>query len=250
MHTERRGVFFTSKKMKIRKIADTVSLICLIGIFIFSSLLLIRSIQDYQRGENSYQSVYENVKSKNGVNFSKLRKTNPDVVAWLYLKGTKIKYPVVQGKDNEKYLHVTFDGTPSAYGTLFVDCRASYPFHQQNTIIYGHHMKDGSMFNNLKYFKDKSWAKKHRRFRLKTRKGKYFIKVIAFMNVKDTNKLYTCNKFYSEYDEQRFVNIVNKYAKYKFEEPIVGESYVSLSTCAYEFKDARYIVIGKLIPRF
>ena len=88
------------------------------------------------------------------VDFDTLKSINEDVVGWLYIEALpEISYPVVRGEDNDYYLHRTYKREDNFAGTLFIDCENSVDFTDCNTIMYGHNMKDGSMFGKLKYFK-------------------------------------------------------------------------------------------------
>lgn len=101
---------------------------------------------------NTYQVDYveENVDTFEfpSINFQSLRNVNNNLECWLYIPTIDLSYPVVRSSDNQDYLNTNFEGGKSIAGTLFTDCRCSTPFYQK-TIIYGHNMKDGSMFNKL-----------------------------------------------------------------------------------------------------
>ena len=83
------------------------------------------------------------------VDFDVLRAQNPDVVGWLYCADTPVNYPIVQGGDNDFYLDHAFDGSEDAGGTLFFDCRNRLSPLDQNLLLYGHRMKDDSMFGSV-----------------------------------------------------------------------------------------------------
>ncbi len=89
---------------------------------------------------------------KNPIDFTQLLSVNSDIVGWLRIRALDISYPVVQGKDNDYYLHRTFEKTDNFAGCLFVNSYNMGDFTDQNTIIYGHNMKNGSMFGKLKNF--------------------------------------------------------------------------------------------------
>ena len=80
------------------------------------------------------------------VDWEYLRSVNSDIVAWVYMPGTRINYPVVQGKDNEEYLWTDFNKTSSRNGSIFLDSANNAAFTDMNNVLYGHHMNDGSMF--------------------------------------------------------------------------------------------------------
>lgn len=93
------------------------------------------------------------------VDWDALRKANPDTVAWLYIPGTAINYPVVQGKDNDYYLNYDFDGEAgwlANYGAIFMDYRNKRNWSDASYFIFGHHMNDGSMFADIAGLEDQA----------------------------------------------------------------------------------------------
>ena len=84
------------------------------------------------------------------VDFKALREKNPDTVGWLYVGSCGISYPIVQGEDNDYYMHHTFEGTVNSSGAIIMDYRDDKYLKDWNTFIYGHNMKNGSMFGSLK----------------------------------------------------------------------------------------------------
>lgn len=88
------------------------------------------------------------------VDFDSLREINPDIIAWLWVPGLDISYPILQGRDNDQYLHATYQGTYAYAGSIFIDCQNKPDFFDRNTIIYGHNMNNGSMFGKLKNYVD------------------------------------------------------------------------------------------------
>jgi len=95
------------------------------------------------------------------IDFNGLRAINGDIVAWIQIPGIGVDYPVVQGEDNEHYLHYTFDGKANKAGSIFLDYRNRADFADRKVILYGHNMKDGSMFSNLKKYQDAGFRKAH-----------------------------------------------------------------------------------------
>lgn len=95
------------------------------------------------------------------VDIAALQKTNPDVAGWLYIPGTDVDYPLLRGADNEKYLHQSYDLQKTASGSIFMDCRCAADGTDDNTVIYGHNMKDSSMFGGLKKYADADYLKEH-----------------------------------------------------------------------------------------
>ena len=85
-----------------------------------------------------------------------LRKTNPDVLGWISIPGTQLDYPLLQGEDNQYYLKRTWQGKSNSAGSIFLECKVDPTFEDFNTIIYGHNMKNGSMFGSLRQYRTQS----------------------------------------------------------------------------------------------
>lgn len=171
-----------SKKKKKRRTAGDIIrnlvLILAIGVFAFSAFQLGKIFLEYKEGTDEYNRVREYVtvadtetedkedaESKEPeapkpvspqVDFNGLKAINPEVIGWIQIEGTSISYPIMKGKDNDYYLKHTFEGNYNAAGSIFIDYTNNSNFEDCNTIIYGHNMKNGSMFGLLrKHFKDR-----------------------------------------------------------------------------------------------
>ena len=94
-----------------------------------------------------------------GTSFEELRKINPDVCGWITLDHTKIDYPILQGEDNLTYINTDVYGDFALSGSIFLDYRNHDDFTDRRVILYGHNMKDGSMFSNLKQYQDSVFRK-------------------------------------------------------------------------------------------
>ena len=239
------------KKSKVRRIALDIIMVCLAGIVVFSGYRVYKIMHDYKVNRDIYSRIAETAMPEgfNGeIDFDALRKINPDIVGWLYYESTNINYPIVQGKDNDYYLHISFDGTWTLGGTLFADAFTEEPFNQFNTIVYGHHMQDHTMFGDIKELKDPEYCKEHPQFELITPEGKYHLKICAFVHQPSDSAIYTTN-FHDEEGKQEYINLIKSLATYITTEEMTAEDrLVILSTCAYEYQEARYMVVGKMIP--
>lgn len=98
---------------------------------------------------------------KRVINFTKLKKINPQIIAWVYIPNTRIDYPIAQAKDNDFYLHHDFYGNSSFSGCVFLDKDAKPDFTDHDSPIYGHHMRNKSMFGSLDYFRQDSFRQSH-----------------------------------------------------------------------------------------
>lgn len=244
--------------VRIRNGALNVITVCLIGIILVSGYKIGKTMWEYQVAKSAYTNISEKTakvdpKQFTGVvDWKALKKVNPDVQGWLYQKGTLINYPVVQGTDNDTYLHTRFDKQWSGGGTLFVDCRMEKDFKGFNSIIYGHHMKDGSMFRSIRgYTKEDGYYDKHKTLELATPHGNYHLVVFSAFITKATDED-TYKMTYDEAEKQAYIDR----AWERSELPITKNSVdvtkndrlVTLSTCAYDYEEARYIVMCKMVP--
>ena len=242
-----------SKGSKVRRIASDIIMLCLAAIMVISGWKVYTIMHNYKVNRDIYDKIAE-VAQPQGftgeIDFDKLHKINKDIIAWIYYESTNINYPIVQGKDNDYYLHITVEGTWAVGGTLFVYSVTKQPFEQFNTIVYGHHMQDGSMFGDIKKLKDPDYARKHPQFELITPKDKYHLVICAFLNQPSDSDVYNTN--FDEEDtegKQKYIDTIKASANYLTDAKMtVDDKLVVLSTCAYEYNNARYMVIGKLIP--
>lgn len=239
-----------TKQRKIRRAASNVMLVCLLAIAALSIYNIVKIQRDYDKDRAVYDDVRVNSSFSDGsIDWAKLKRVNSDVIGWLRLDGTTIDYPVVQGDDNETYLHTLFDGSYGGCGTLFADYRHEEPFGETNTIIYGHHMRDGSMFHDLKEYRSRDYAKAHPILELETPGQKYDVRVAAFLTIEGDSPLYKTS-FSSRSERADWVKSVSSNAEYLTNEAMSYDSrYVMLSTCAGSSESLRYVVVGKLVYR-
>lgn len=239
------------KKNNSRKKKDGlyyVAIVTLVMIAVFSAVQIYRIAAGYMADRDAYSDIRDiagSTDTEDGKDWEALRGTNPDVIAWIRLEDSNIDYPIVQGSDNDYYLHTRFDGTAAGSGTLFADYRTESPFEQFNTVVYGHHMKDGSMFGNLKKFRDIEYAERHRRFSLFTPNGKYDLDLVAFLNCPYDSLIYDVNV--SGKSKDRYLKWIKDNSEYITDVTVdENDRLVILSTCAYEYEGARYVVVGKI----
>ena len=180
------------------------------------------------------------------VDFEILWETNEDVVGWIYCEDTPINLPLVQAEDNDYYLHRLIDGTWNISGTLFVDYRNAGNFSDINTIIYGHNMKNKGMFGTLSNYKEQSYYEDHPVMWLLTPDENYKVELIAGYVTPSTSEIYS----FGQTEEEVLALAEQSIGKSTFISDFQvsqGDRYVTLSTCSYEYDNARYILIGRLI---
>lgn len=107
--------------------------------------------EDSEEEEKRVQYQYPNLQ----IDYDGLAATNSEFTGVIYIPVLNLTYPIAQSTGNDKYLHTTFEGTRNASGCIFLDCAASKDFLDPNSFIFGHNMKNGTMFGSLKQFLQK-----------------------------------------------------------------------------------------------
>ncbi len=128
------------------------------------------------------------------VDFAGLKKVNPDVKGWIYLEALDISYPIVQGETNDDYIYTTVKGEMNRGGSIFMDYRNGDDFMDPHTLIYGHNMKDGSMFGDLKDLYDQDFVDEWDAplcFWIITEAGKYRFDIVSVHTVSASGETYT-----------------------------------------------------------
>ena len=176
------------------------------------------------------------------VDFDALAQVNGDIVGWLYIPGTVINYPVVQGADNEYYLKHLFNGKTNSSGCIYLDCGAEGDFTSMNSVLHGHHMKNGSMFAGICKYKDQSYFDEHPTAMLLTPDGRYEVKFFSG---------YVCETTSDAWDYDFDEAWIDKRIRSSYFDadviPTTEDHILTLSTCSYEFTDARFVLHGVLI---
>lgn len=180
------------------------------------------------------------------VDFDKLHEISEDAVAWLYAPDTKINCVVAQSEDNDYYIHRLLDGRTADSGTLFADCYNSPDFSDWNTIIYGHNMKNGTMFKTLIYYRDPGYYEEHPVMYLYTPDHRYKLELVAGYTTSIYDRIYKVPATKQERDEM--INSALRVSTFASGVTVGDEDrLVTLSTCSYDYEDARYVVIGRLV---
>lgn len=182
------------------------------------------------------------------VDFEALEEINPDVVGWIYCPDTAINYPVVQGQDNSYYLSHLLDGTSNKNGTIFMDAGNTAGFSDANTLIYGHHMKNGSMFAALEQYRKQDYYDEHPVLYLLTPEETYELAVFSTCVVTASDEVYQMGFSDQEEYSQWLARQVARSDVSTQVSPQATDRVVTLSTCVYDFENARYVVLAQLIP--
>ena len=248
----------------------TLGILVCIGVFVFSGYKLFMIYQDYKAGEDEYKAVEAvaygrsdqkqsnvgtvSVKAAPGqpddmppdVDFASLQSMNPDIVGWLVVEALDINYPIVQGKDNDQYLHTTFEKKKNFAGSIFMDYMNKPDFSDPHTIIYGHNMKNKSMFGKLKFIKEQEKYKDSRYFWILTPQHKYRYEIFSAHVTPVSGDTYTL----FDIPDQQFVEYLNKMVQ-ETQIPGIDHAFttedqaVTLTTCTGS-DTSRFVVQGFL----
>lgn len=224
----------------------------------------------YHDGKKEYEGLEkyveendpsEEVEDKNGdkgkgkdrcpvkVDFEALKKINPEVVGWIYIPDTGINYPIVQAKDNQKYLHRTFEGKDSHVGAIFLDASCKPDFSSFNSIIYGHNLKNGEMLGHLKKLYDveyncKADYKKHPDIWVITPEDSWEYEIFAFreINTDKDRDVYTVDLPDEKERREFFSNQINKSQQNTGVHTVNKGRIITLSTCTSRTQRGRFII--------
>ena len=259
------------KKKKQSRALYYVILLVLLGVLVFSAVKIISYFKQQSDAANAQQEISDNYitpgtstdgdntddtqndndKDKTtktpddetiNVDFDKMIADYPDVVGYIYCANTNLKNPIQYGKGNDYYLTHDSKGNTNNNGSIFVEQVNSGSFSDNNTIIYGHNMKSGMMFADLTKYKDKSYYSSHPYIYIYTPSQNYRLDLYAGFVCEHDDEVYATSLTQDQLKAMA--------AKSTFTSNIgtpTGKT-VTLSTCSYEFDNARYVVVGALNP--
>lgn len=176
-----------------------------------------------------------------GIDLAYWQAKNSDVVGYLYSPGTVISYPIVQGRNNDYYLDHDIYGNPDINGCIMLEYLNASDFSDGNSIIYGHHMKAGTMLASISYYKDASFYPKHPYMYLYTPEQTYRLDLIAGYSCPANDEVF-CTGLRAD-------QIARFKGKSTFKTDLTDTSgpYVTLCTCSYEHENWRYVVVCKKV---
>ncbi|MEE3362054.1 MAG: class B sortase [Anaerovoracaceae bacterium] len=194
---------------------------------------------------------FEELRVNGGHDLTELHKQNSDIVGWLKIPNTKVDYPVMQTpNENEYYLRRNFRKEHSVAGTPFMDA-GSVIGTSKNYLIFGHNMKNGTMFHDILKYEDREFWEKNRTFTFDTLDGNHKYRVVAAFRSQIYSKSSKKFKYYSyasitdkqTYDE--YVSNAKQLCSYDTGvTPTYGQQLITLSTCAYHVKNGRFAVVA------
>ena len=257
---------------KIWQIILVISLV----IVVISGINVFRLSREYQKGINEYANlekyvsveedtpIKEQKKETEGeteeetakeskiaisidLKYSELKGINNDFVGWLLYQPLEISYPIVRGNDNDYYTKYTFENVNNSSGAIFMDFLNRKDYSDYNTIIYGHNMRNGTMFGSLKkLLNDQKIIKEDPYFYIFTEDKAYMYEIFAVYLTTASSKTY--DLIDSEEAQQEYLDFVDETADYRSDKEVTAaDRIVTLSTCHGLHSNNRTIVHGVLI---
>lgn len=236
--------------MKCKKIVFILLICIFIIVFSICAYFLLKDMKDLKENNDKLENLIEESiiiseeTEEKGIDWNYLKAINSDIIAWIEIEGTNINYPILKDKDIY-YLKHSFDKKYNSNGSIFTT--DSKPFEALETVVYGHNMKNGSMFSNLGNYLNKEFLYSHQKFKIYTPDGNYEATVFSAYTIgieTETNNIKFLN-----FDER--VQYYKKASKYNLEIDGNINKIAKLSTCSYinvktTPTDQRYYIIARL----
>jgi len=248
-------------------------IVLLLGIFAFCTWQIVDILSEYHKGTQTYESlehyvsipetapkkeqpkkeaeapeeetVPEEVSPFPVVDFEALKLINEDVVGWIYIPDTEVNYPILQGDDNDEYLRHLLTGEYNSSGSIFLDANVLGDFTGKNSPIYGHNMKNGSMFADIIDYKKQSFYDAHPTAMLMTPEKNYFVHLFSGYVTDSWGSAW--DKTFDDSEFESWLNEVKEKSRFTSSVlPTVQDKVLTFSTCTYDTHDARYVVHGIL----
>ncbi|MCR5369618.1 MAG: class B sortase [Clostridium sp.] len=256
-------------KGKAGKVIFYLIPVVLVVIIIVSGTMFLKDYMEYKKAGDEYASLealMEETESASGtgespgdaygyvplhVNFEELSAVNEDFIGVIDIPALGIRYPMVASKDNEDYLHVTFEKQKNFAGCIFQDCHASKDFSDWNTFIFGHNMKNGSMFGHLKDFlKDETLCDSYPYIWIYTPSKNFKYRIFSYYTANYTSDSY--DDFFGSEGYDNYIEKVrsrSRYAPKDLSEVDFGmrPQLIALSTCSGTQHVERFLVHGALV---
>lgn len=237
----------------MKKIITAVQIILVITI-IWSGYTMYSNNKQNKETEKRYEALQQQYTTttddhKIRPQFEKLKTINKDIIGWINLEGTTLNYPILQSKDNKDYLQQDFEKQYTRKGSIFMDYRNDPMHTKKNTIIYGHNVGDGTMFDTIEQYLDQTYYDQHKTIQYDTKHGKYNLEIIsAYETTTDDNYIQTDFKTDKQYE--KFLENTMKKSQIATTTTInKNDKIITLSTCEdpYSQSKGRKVVVAKLV---
>lgn len=228
----------------IHSVINFVFIIILLILLIYGLYSLWDTNKIYESASPAYYSQYKPTKDEKE-SFEELQEKNNEIFGWITIFGTNIDYPVVQAKDNEKYIRTDVFGNYSLAGSIFLDCRNSRDLSDFSSILYGHNMSRSAMFGDINLYSDKDFFDTHLLGNLYANGKNYKIELFSFVEIDAyDDELYITN---IKIDLNTYMQYVIRASKYYKDIGLTeNDKIILLSTCTNTITNGRHLLIGRL----
>ena len=224
--------------MKILNKIVNIVLILIIFICIYN---ISEKLIEYNKANKSYEQIRVEKEEEN------LYDKYEDYRGWIKIDNTNINYPIVQGKDNSFYLDKDINKNYLSSGSIFMNY-LNHGFNDENTVLFGHHMRNKTMFAQLKKYKEKEFFYGDNDIVIEVENDKVLKYKVFSAYVTDSKDNYIKTNFDDKDQYKEFLEDIKNKSQYKSDIDVnENDKIITLSTCSYEFNDARMVVHGKLL---
>lgn len=224
--------------MKILKNIINVILILIIAV---SGYKIYEKSTEYKKADKSYEQIRVEKEEEN------LYDKYEDYRGWIKIDNTNINYPIVQGKDNSFYLDKDINKNYLSSGSIFMNY-LNHGSNDENTVLFGHHMRNKTMFAQLNKYKEKEFFYGNNDIVIEVENGKVLKYKVFSAYVTDSKDNYIKTNFDDKDQYKEFLEDIKNKSQYKLDIDVnENDKIITLSTCSYEFNDARMVVHGKLL---
>lgn len=239
------------KKQKKYNFIYIIVLLIFITLFIISTKEIVKWYINNQNNKKIQEEISQEIiidekenkeEDKYKVNFKALKDKNPDTVGWLKVNGTKIEHTIVQANDNDYYLTHNFEKEYNSAGWIFADYKNKFDGTDKNIVIYGHNMRDNSMFGSLKDVIKEKWYNNEENYKIIfiTENEPSIYEVFSVYQIENED-YYIQTNFRNNTIFEEFINTIKSRSVKNFEIEVTKEDTIlTLSTCA---NDNRYRVV-------
>lgn len=230
------------KNKKYKKVIfNLIVYMILLLVLVYSEVKIYKWYKDNNKNNEIAEQIKGTVvveeksedKEEYTIDFNKLKEQNKETVAWIKVNNTNIEYPVVKTKNNEFYLNHSFDKSENLGGWIFADYKNKFNGTDKNIVIYGHNMKDNSMFGTMQNILNPEWYnnEENTNIILKTERENYIYKVFSIYRIENED-YYIKTEFNNDSEFEQFLNTLKARSIRDFNmDMLESDSILTLSTC-------------------
>ena len=248
----------TQKKHTGKSYMRIIGMMLCLAVFLFASWNVLDIREEYREANETYEEAAEqfaevpepDIESAGPdlpkIDFEGLLEINDDIVGWIYIEGTDVNYPVLKGIDNDQYLFQSYKKKYLTAGSIYIDYRCSADFSDKHMVVYGHNMKNGTMFGQMDKYKTEEYLKEHsyvyiilpdgtwKKYQVF---GAYIADVFGptfSLPAKDEVEMYNLRKLIKQENQIKTPPVI----------PADGQKLMTLSTCTEDSDDYNRFVIS------